>query len=72
MVDFIPLDLFIFAAIFALFMQVVEELVSLSKLIDHVLLKRNHIHNIELSFYLVDYHYAELVTDAAVAVFSHC
>ena len=71
MVDVISLNFLVDSILFVVFVHIIQELMTLSKFVNHELLKLNNINDVEKSLNLVEDHYAELISYAAVAVLSH-
>jgi hypothetical protein len=72
MIDVVSLDFLADAVLFVELMHVVQQLMSLSELVNHKFLKLDHIYNVKESFYLIEDHDTQLIGYAAVTVISHC
>lgn len=70
-IDVVSLDFLVNAVLFVELVHVVEQLMSLSELVDHESLKLDDINHVKEGLYLIEDHDAQLIGNAAVAVLPH-
>jgi hypothetical protein len=70
-IDVVSLDFLVDAVMLVILMHIIQQLMSLSELVNHESLKLDDINHVKKSFYLIEDHDAKLIGYAAVAVISH-